>query len=79
MSAAPCVALAGAAVPLPQLPLLSTQPRQGVCIHSATTYLRPETAQGAYVQFANVRTTSRKQLPFGIVVVVVGSLYGGGT
>ena len=29
-------------------------------------YLRPETAQGIFVNFDNVRTTTRKQLPFGI-------------
>ncbi len=29
-------------------------------------YLRPETAQGMFVNFANVRNTTRKKLPFGI-------------
>ena len=29
-------------------------------------YLRPETAQGIYVNFRNVQETSRQQLPFGI-------------
>ncbi|RLN68717.1 hypothetical protein BBJ29_006485 [Phytophthora kernoviae] len=29
-------------------------------------YLRPETAQGAYINFANVQSTMRKKLPFGI-------------
>lgn len=29
-------------------------------------YLRPETAQGIFVNFANVQRTSRKKLPFGI-------------
>jgi glycyl-tRNA synthetase len=29
-------------------------------------YLRPETAQGIFVNFANVQTTMRKRLPFGI-------------
>jgi glycyl-tRNA synthetase len=39
--------------------------------HDASTdgcglaYLRPETAQGVYVQFNNVVTTSRAKLPFG--------------
>ena len=32
-------------------------------------YLRPETAQGIYVNFRNVRDTSRKKLPFGIAQV----------
>lgn len=30
------------------------------------TYLRPETAQGIFVNFTNVQTTSRQKLPFGI-------------
>lgn len=32
-------------------------------------YLRPETAQGIFVNFANVMTTSRKKPPFGIAQV----------
>ena len=32
----------------------------------STVYLRPETAQGIFVDFANVQRTSRKKLPFGI-------------
>lgn len=32
----------------------------------STVYLRPETAQGIFVNFANVQRTSRKKLPFGI-------------
>jgi glycyl-tRNA synthetase len=32
----------------------------------ATVYLRPETAQGMFVNFQNVVTTTRKKLPFGI-------------
>ena len=31
-----------------------------------TVYLRPETAQGIFVNFANVQRTSRKKVPFGI-------------
>ena len=31
-----------------------------------TVYLRPETAQGMFVNFKNVQRTSRKKLPFGI-------------
>ncbi len=31
-----------------------------------TVYLRPETAQGIFVNFLNVQRTSRKKLPFGI-------------
>ena len=33
---------------------------------ASVTYLRPETAQGIFVNFDNVLTTSRKRLPFGI-------------
>jgi len=39
----------------------------GVTEDSASTvYLRPETAQGIFVNFKNVQTTSRKKVPFGI-------------
>ncbi len=33
---------------------------------TSTVYLRPETAQGIFVNFKNILTTSRKKLPFGI-------------
>lgn len=36
---------------------------------SNIAYLRPETAQGIFVNFLNVQTTSRKKLPFGIAQV----------
>jgi len=36
---------------------------------AAMTYLRPETAQGIYVNFANVQQTMRKKLPFGIAQI----------
>ena len=40
---------------------------QGVTESSASTvYLRPETAQGIFVNFKNVQRTSRKKIPFGI-------------
>ena len=32
----------------------------------STVYLRPETAQGVFVNFKNVQRTTRKKLPFGI-------------
>ncbi len=32
-------------------------------------YFRPETAQAMFVQFKNVQTTSRKQIPFGIAQI----------
>ena len=33
---------------------------------TATVYMRPETAQGIFVNFKNVQRTSRKKVPFGI-------------
>jgi glycyl-tRNA synthetase len=36
---------------------------------SATIYLRPETAQGIFVNFANIARTSRKKVPFGVAQV----------
>lgn len=36
---------------------------------SAVVYLRPETAQGIYVNFLNVKEASRQKLPFGIAQV----------
>ena len=40
---------------------------QGVTEDTTTTlYLRPETAQGIFVNFKNVQRTSRKKIPFGI-------------
>ncbi len=40
---------------------------QGVTEDSkAELYLRPETAQGIFVNFANIQRTSRKKVPFGV-------------
>lgn len=36
---------------------------------SATIYMRPETAQGIFVNFANIVRTSRKKIPFGVAQV----------
>jgi glycyl-tRNA synthetase len=36
---------------------------------ASVVYLRPETAQGAYVNFRNVQGSTRKKLPFGIAQV----------
>ena len=36
---------------------------------ASTIYLRPETAQGIYVNFHNVATSMRKQIPFGIAQI----------
>ncbi len=43
---------------------------QGVTEDSATElYLRPETAQGIFVNFQNVQRTSRKKVPFGVAQI----------
>ncbi len=36
---------------------------------ASVAYLRPETAQGIFVNFENVQTTTRKKLPFGIAQI----------
>ncbi len=36
---------------------------------AAVIYLRPETAQGSYVNFKNVQQSSRKKIPFGIAQI----------
>src|SRR5256714_147592 len=36
---------------------------------AALVYLRPETAQGIFINFLNVLTTSRRKLPFGIAQI----------
>ncbi len=36
---------------------------------SSTIYLRPETAQGIFVNFSNVQNTMRQKLPFGIAQI----------
>ncbi|TAF66126.1 MAG: glycine--tRNA ligase [Cytophagales bacterium] len=40
-----------------------------VADESATIYLRPETAQGIFVNFLNVQKTSGRQIPFGIAQI----------
>ena len=36
---------------------------------SAVVYLRPETAQGMFVNFRNVVNSSRQRIPFGIAQI----------
>src|SRR5687768_9844322 len=36
---------------------------------NSLVYLRPETAQGIFINFANVLTTSRRKLPFGVAQI----------
>ena len=43
---------------------------QGVTEDSSSTlYLRPETAQGIFVNFKNIARTSRKKIPFGVALI----------
>ena len=43
---------------------------QGVTEESASQlYLRPETAQGIFVNFKNIQRTTRKKIPFGVAQV----------
>ena len=37
--------------------------------NSSTVYLRPETAQGIFVNFASVQRSTRKKLPFGVAQI----------
>jgi glycyl-tRNA synthetase len=46
------------------------QTYQGVVLEQANQiYLRPETAQGIFVQFKNIQRTTRKKIPFGVCQV----------
>ena len=36
---------------------------------ASTVYLRPETAQGIFVNFNNVLNTTRRKLPFGVAQI----------
>lgn len=52
---------------VPRMFNLMFKTKQGVVEDSsADIYLRPETAQGIFVNFKNVQRTTRKKLPFGI-------------
>lgn len=57
--------------PRPFLTMLST--RLGAVAddedYQAMAYLRPETAQGIFINFANILNTTRRKLPFGIAQV----------
>jgi glycyl-tRNA synthetase len=49
---------------------LMFETHQGVTKDSGTlVYLRPETAQGIFVNFKNIQGTSRKKVPFGIAQI----------
>lgn len=47
-----------------------TEPKEfNTMFATAETYLRPETAQGMFVNFKQIQETSRKKLPFGIAQI----------
>lgn len=49
---------------------LMFQTNQGITQDSSTVvYMRPETAQGIFVNFANIARSSRKKVPFGVAQV----------
>lgn len=49
---------------------LMFQTNQGITQDSSTVvYMRPETAQGIFVNFPNIARTSRKKVPFGVAQV----------
>ena len=41
-------------------------PRRDGGLASTELYLRPETAQGIFVNFKNIQRTTRKKIPFGV-------------
>ncbi len=47
----------------------ATEVDEGNVHLGSVAYLRPETAQGIFINFANVLTTSRRKLPFGIAQI----------
>lgn len=49
--------------------MFSTQFGATASGEDSTVYLRPETAQGIFVNFPNVMNTSRQQIPFGIAQI----------
>jgi len=52
-----------------QFNLMFTTQLGSIAEEASTIYLRPETAQGIFVNFLNVLNTSRQKLPFGIAQV----------
>jgi glycyl-tRNA synthetase len=52
--------------PMPSTPVARSSDWQPPPGEGGVAYLRPETAQGAYVQFKNVVETMRSKLPFGV-------------
>ncbi len=55
---------------MPRMFNLMFKTKQGVLEDSSSDiYLRPETAQGIFVNFKNVQRTTRKKLPFGIAQI----------
>ncbi len=64
-----CLACEGELTPPRQFNLMFKTFMGPVEEQAATVYLRPETAQGIFVNFSNVLTTTRKKLPFGVAQI----------
>lgn len=52
-----------------QFNLMYSTQMSNIAGEDAKLYLRPETAQGIFVNFLNVQRTSRRQIPFGIAQI----------
>ena len=59
----------GELTPARQFNLMFSTEVGSVAEEASTIYLRPETAQGIFVNFLNVLNTSRQRIPFGIAQV----------
>ncbi len=55
--------------PIRQFNLMFSTQLGSVTDEASTIYLRPETAQGIFVNFLNVQKTARMQIPFGIAQI----------
>ena len=66
---AKCPECGGELTPMRQFNLMFKTYMGPVEDSAAVVYLRPETAQGIFVNFKNVQNASRKKLPFGIAQI----------
>ncbi|MDH5581160.1 MAG: glycine--tRNA ligase [Bdellovibrionales bacterium] len=68
---APCpkCGMAGTYTDIRQFNLMFKTQMGPVSDEDSQIYLRPETAQGIFVNFLNIQTTMRKKLPFGIAQI----------
>ena len=65
----PCPACGGDLTEPRDFNLMFTTHYGALADDSSLTYLRPETAQGIFVQFLNVLSTTRQKVPFGIAQI----------